>query len=358
MHFNNDLNINIVNNTFSNNISDSNGGVICIDSIDNTLNLDLNLTSNTFEKNEGVNGGAIYINDNNNSLEKRNDRSYIMIINDNIFKENKAENYGGALYSRINTTISSISHSKNNIFKHNKSGILGGAIYSQNSREYNILDLQYNNENVFKDNTANDIINDYTSKPAYISLNTTINTWGNRITSGNFLPMLFILYDEYDNIMNITNYYNNIILKVNLEKKFKSKHILGNEKNYYLTGNIASFASGKCNFNNLRIYANPDTYLLRLSIEGYKDKIELKFSDIEIEIKECNNNEIKRIDTLKNITYCETPICMDSCPIQQSAICIPPSNNTIENDPTKNICKCLDGWKETNCNTKIMVDIR
>ncbi|ORX46457.1 hypothetical protein BCR36DRAFT_104005 [Piromyces finnis] len=194
MHFNNDLNINIVNNTFSNNISDSNGGVICIDSIDNTLNLDLNLTSNTFEKNEGVNGGAIYINDNNNSLEKRNDRSYIMIINDNIFKENKAENYGGALYSRINTTISSISHSKNNIFKHNKSGILGGAIYSQNSREYNILDLQYNNENVFKDNTANDIINDYTSKPAYISLNTTINTWGNRITSGNFyLCYLFFM---------------------------------------------------------------------------------------------------------------------------------------------------------------------
>lgn len=166
---------------------------------------------------------------------------YTINISNNIFKENRAENYGGAIYSEIYTPFSSISSSKENEFQNNKAGVLGGAIYTQNSREYNILDIE---QNSFINNTANDYANNYNSKPSYILLNSTFDEWDDRITSGDYLPMMFVLYDEYDNIMEINDYYYNIIMKATLEKKYKQKGGSPIIETYYLTGNMASFISG------------------------------------------------------------------------------------------------------------------
>ncbi|OUM63281.1 hypothetical protein PIROE2DRAFT_10249 [Piromyces sp. E2] len=364
MLFNHDLTVNILNSTFINNKSDHNGGAICIDNISN---LDLNIISNTFIKNEGINGGAIYLYDNNKSLSKKNgDKQYFdytININDNTFKENLAHNYGGAIFYKLYTPISSSSSLIKNKYENNKAGILGGAIYTDNSKEQNIPDID---QNTFSNNFANDFDNNYTSKPSYILLNT-ILAKNKKIYSGDYLPLMFDLYDEYGKIMEVNNYINNIIMKVTMEKKNEHNNNSNNNNNdnnkskvktHYLTGNVASFISGKCNLNSLQIYANPDQYILRFSIENYNEFITLNTTNTEIEVMECDNKKIKKYDTFHNITYCEEPTCLDSCPIKKSAECLPnPNDNTI-NDPTKNICHCLEGFEGINCQDYIIVDYK
>eukprot|EP00833_Pecoramyces_ruminatium_P011252 jgi/Orpsp1_1/1185284/evm.model.c7180000093075.1 len=93
--------------------------------------------------------------------------------------------------------------------------------------------------------------------------------------------------------------------------------------------------------NNFRIFANPNKYLMKLKIDGYNDDIKFNFDDIEINVLECNNNQIKK--RYKNgILYCENPDCGASCPIDVSAICI--FNKTTINDINNTVCKCLEGW--------------
>ena len=59
--------------------------------------------------------------------------------------------------------------------------------------------------------------------------------------------------------------------------------------------------------NYLQIFANPGQYILKSIIENYNDKIEFHFDDINVEIKECNDNQIKFIDKY-GIQHCENPI--------------------------------------------------
>ncbi|OUM69525.1 hypothetical protein PIROE2DRAFT_2623 [Piromyces sp. E2] len=111
-----------------------------------------------------------------------------------------------------------------------------------------------------------------------------------------------------------------------------------------------------CDFNKLQIYANPSIYIIKILIDNYNDEIIYDFEDIEINVNTCDSNQIKLYDT-NNILYCEEPICRSSCPVDESASCMP-SNEKPVNDINNNICVCYNGWEGNNCENKIYVDFK
>lgn len=129
----------VLNNIlFFNGYSKENGGAI------NALG-PLKLNNCYFENNVAENGGAVYSSDvitisncefNSNSagrggavyLSERGFINNVAEIKNTIFVNNKASNYGGALYALRNLTIT------NTDFKDNKVNGSGGAIYTRNGR--------------------------------------------------------------------------------------------------------------------------------------------------------------------------------------------------------------------------------
>ncbi|KAL6621916.1 hypothetical protein U3516DRAFT_795632 [Neocallimastix sp. 'constans'] len=246
IHFNNNINLSITNSKFINNNSKSNGGAICFDEISN---LRLNLSSNEFSKNNAVNGGAIYMK--NGKIINMNENK-TLIIENNIFNENSAEDFGGAMYSEFQKIYLAIL--VNNKFSYNKAGILGGGIFSPNSVVENLFNLE---NNIYLNNTVNSIINDYTSKPAYILLEPDFPDNLIQITTGAYLNLVFTLYDEFNR-------------------------------------NTCSFIQGKFYlfYYNLNNFANPNKYNLKFKIENYNDDIELRIMDLEVLVSSCNSNHI------------------------------------------------------------------
>lgn len=55
--------------------------------------------------------------------------------------------------------------------------------------------------------------------------------------------------------------------------------------------------------------------------------------------------------------YCENPICKPACPVYNTAIC-KPYTNEFKNDDNLNICECIVGWSGTDCSNKIFMDFR
>ena len=104
------------------------------------------------------------------------------------------------------------------------------------------------------------------------------------------------------------------------------------------------------------IFANPNTYKIKLIIENYNGDIDFKFNDIIINVKTCDTNQIKMYDK-NHILYCENPICKNDCPVDSSAICKAFQDEGI-NDIKKNICECSPGWKGDKCDSKIFIDFR
>ena len=181
----------------------------CFDEISN---LRLNLSSNEFSKNNAVNGGAIYMK--NGKIINMNENK-TLIIENNIFNENSAEDFGGAMYSEFQKIYLAIL--VNNKFSYNKAGILGGGIFSPNSVVENLFNLE---NNIYLNNTVNSIINDYTSKPAYILLEPDFPDNLIQITTGAYLNLVFTLYDEFNSIIkDITKYYSSMMIKTILEEQ-------------------------------------------------------------------------------------------------------------------------------------------
>lgn len=161
---------------------------------------------------------------------------------DNIFEKNIAGDFGGAIYSECDK-LNFIS-SNNNRINYNSAGIMGGGIHS-----LNIIDLSGFE---FKNNTISSVINNYSSNPAFIYLNTTLDK-NIELNVGDYFPLTFTLYDEYGNIFkDVNKYFSFLILKLTLVKKeddFKNSR----RKRYYLKGNIGSFSEGKYFKNNIGI---------------------------------------------------------------------------------------------------------
>jgi len=225
--------------------------------------MEFHLTSNTFNENYAVNGGALYLKENNvNNLDKT------LIIENNIFNHNTAENFGGALYSKV--TNLNIDNAKNNNITNNIAGINGGGLYTENKLFENIFnkDVLY-----LKNNFVDTVNNDYSSNPSYITFNTTSQKESDHykfnIYSGDYLPLKFTLYDSYDKILDdITKYYSSITLKVllidntnnnnNMNNDYNSEYSNSNSTSLNLLGNIGSFINGNVQlkkfFNDKSIY--------------------------------------------------------------------------------------------------------
>ncbi|ORX77657.1 hypothetical protein BCR32DRAFT_247751 [Anaeromyces robustus] len=235
IQLNNDITANIKISNFTNNNSKSNGGVICIN---NLSSLKLDLISNRFINNKAINGGAIYLSEGDIKNLEINNKSRIITSKNNIFKENIALDFGGAIY--YNSRQIKITNFESNEIILNKAGIMGGGVYFEellSKEEFKGYKFTLNN------NTVSSYIDNYTSKPAYITLDTNLNKNSFNITTGDYFPLSFSLYDKYDNlIVDITKYYSFINLKVLLEEKNPSNS--DNNSNISLKGNIGLFVHG------------------------------------------------------------------------------------------------------------------
>lgn len=200
--------------------------------------MELNLISNNFEKNKAINGGALYLAD---GIKLNNDEDRKINIENNIFDENIAEDFGGAIYSNFSKLY--LSTTKNNTISLNKAGIMGGGLYTPNSIDKNLFDIT---DTKFINNTVNSDINDYTSMPAYINLDTTLSKNPIDLISGDSLSLIFSVYDEYNNtIKDITKYYSSVLLNIMLEEKNNELMKRNKNQKYKLTGNISTFINGK-----------------------------------------------------------------------------------------------------------------
>jgi len=214
----------------------------------------LHLNSNEFGKNNARNGGAIYF-----GKEQKTDALYEnteMIIENNKFYENMAEMFGGAIFTDYNK-ISLVTIKNNTVFN-NKAGVLGGGIYTSNPFDngtINIDGFKFNN------NMVGSLLDNYTSKPSYIYLNTTLTKNLKKINVGDYFPLIFTLHDEYGHIItDITKHFSMITLKLNIFSKsdiieeekddnFSKSDIIKKKKddgeNVFLFGNVCTFVNGK-----------------------------------------------------------------------------------------------------------------
>ncbi|OUM63626.1 hypothetical protein PIROE2DRAFT_9772 [Piromyces sp. E2] len=114
---------------------------------------------------------------------------------------------------------------------------------------------------------------------------------------------------------------------------------------------------GNCEFNNLRLFLNPDKYQLIFKVESsLSEKILFDKNSIQFIVKSCDDGQYNVYDQ-NNILVCENPICNDSCPVNSTAKCIISDGNIYSKNIIKhNICKCNEGWAGELCDIKIFVD--
>jgi len=89
-------------------------------------------------------------------------------------------------------------------------------------------------------------------------------------------------------------------------------------------------------------------------MENEINTINYKPLNLNITIKECNDNQIKFYNN--KYFYCENPICDENCPVNSNhAECIKSINQSI-NNITLNECRCLPGWLGEKCEIEDRVD--
>ncbi|OUM62833.1 hypothetical protein PIROE2DRAFT_61621 [Piromyces sp. E2] len=305
--------------------------------------MELRLDSNVFIQNMATNGGALYLS-NKQNYGKSEERP-LNILN-NSFKFNKAENFGGAIYSEFDQLHLAVT--SNNNITYNKAGIIGAGLFTPSLVQRNLFNVK--NDNI-ANNTVNSYINNYSTKPSYIMLNTTSKEGTFNITSGDYLPLKYLLYDEYNSVVeDITKYYSEIFLRIELKYDEESTRI-------HLFGNTCSFNNGRCEFNKLRIFANPGVYFFSISIENYNEEIKFNYNEIIVNINSCNENQIKLYGK-DDILYCENAKCNEKCPVDNKATCKPTSKDVTKNDPELNKCECNIGWEGNYCTKKSYINFK
>eukprot|EP00833_Pecoramyces_ruminatium_P000891 jgi/Orpsp1_1/1174923/evm.model.c7180000051977.1 len=301
-------------------------------------NLHLVISFSLFEDNYALNGGSIYMK-NENII----DNDYRLEILNSKFVENKAEVFGGAIYNdiyRFNTL-----RIKETYFIKN-SAYIGGAIYTNFNNISVLNDYINDNKSKFINNISESHGNDYGTRP-YKIICTTNSTNEVTVASGDEIPVEFIIYDAFNQkIIDNLKLYSNIAIIGRIEKDIKRDYY------YELVNYKCTFHNGRCYFNNLYILTMEfATFNIVFSLEDKNQ--ELIFEEIRItsNTRDCRDNQIKIIDEKNHFFYCENPYCQDICPDNtlQRAECIKPSNDTHVNDKRYNICHCLGGWKGSDC---------
>lgn len=309
--------------------------------------MEFSLLDSDFIKNEALHGGAIYFGDKSNLSNTKSQDIKITMKNNN-FMDNIADLFGGAIYSEFKTVNTFIE--ENNKISNNKAGITGGGLYI--SKLDNEKSLIFNNSEIV-DNTSNDFTNNYSTNPSYIKLDTSFERNKISLYSGDYLPLTFTLYDDYDQVVkDLSEYYSYITLMVTLKEKYNENNV-----NFKLTGNSGNLLRGQFKLNNLRIIADSNDYILSISINNYEKEIKMDIPEIEVIIKnDCSSTSIKRYDK-NGILYCEEPKCLDSCPINSTAECVAYDRELNKNDQRLNKCVCLPGWTNDKCNEKVFVNL-
>jgi len=205
--------------------------------------LEINFVSNNFIENSAVNGGALYIS-NSNKIDTNDNKPINFEINE--FQKNRADYFGGAIYSEYEKL--NLATIKECVIENNYSGIMGGGIYSPKSVNQTLFNI-YNttNSNIkILNNKASSSVDNFSSKPSYITLETKLNS--TKITMGDNLSLTFYLYDEFNNLVEDTIKYYSIGLKAEL----KNNNYIDDDESISLLGNIGTFAYGKYFYFHLK----------------------------------------------------------------------------------------------------------
>jgi len=175
-----------------------------------------------------------------------NENEYIIDINfeNNEFINNKAENFGGAIYSTYNKLFT---NGVNNFITENIAGIMGGGIYTPNMKNQTISNIK---NFIFNYNTVESQKNDISSKPYYILLDTKITNNKIEMKSGEIISLKFLLLDGYKEIItDVTKYYSLLTLKLLLEDKYDNdikSSVNDDDKklNYFMKDYTGTFVDG------------------------------------------------------------------------------------------------------------------
>jgi len=334
--------------------------------------IDLAITNSIFKNNVALFGGALSISC--KRKHKYNIRS--LSFNDIIFDSNVAERYGGALY--FENSFSNINKIENLKFINNTAEIAGGAIYTimpssdiiSNKKKNEFINIYEKME--FINNKASSYGNNYASPPTQVYLTNTYLYNNNKdedllykIASGSYLPLSFNLTDYYDQYIPDNKYYHS-----NYELTARIYKIEEIDLSYEIVNNINNstlnttailensrnhFFNGKCELNNLKIFANTGLYKIKFKIEDSSyNEINLIPNDISLNVSECQEGYIVMLNKY-NITYCEKPICINDC---INGNCVYNMNNYIpyQNNPLLNKCKCNPGYNGELCSIPDIAD--
>ncbi|OUM62398.1 hypothetical protein PIROE2DRAFT_61916 [Piromyces sp. E2] len=303
----------------------------------------MNIYNSHFTNNEGLNGGALYLS--NNEKPDTNDAEISM--KNVYFNNNKANSFGGAIYSDYNDFY--LTDAINIRLINNTAEIAGGALYSPSHGNKTLL---YYEDLYLESNIGKSHGNDISSPPSYILSK---NEYNNTITisSGSYLSFVFNIYDENNNILKDNNNYFTFI---SVNSVINSTQ---NNGYFQITGKECNFYYGECQLNKLKILAQPGQYSLKFEIDNFskfntKIKIEEEYKLI---ITKCKDNEIG-IYSRNGLLSCEVPICYSNCPIGTSASCISLNTTYNINSPKYNMCTCYEGYTGNDCDQKIFIDIR
>ena len=183
----------------------------------------------------------------------------ILLTQKNLFSNNTADDFGGAVYTHINYL--SYESFINDTVSYNKAGVWGGGIFINGKYDREVSEIKDCN---LLNNTISFLINNYSSAPYSIQLETKLSNNPIKIRTGDIVPLIFSLNDMYDHVIDdVTKYYSSMVLEVFMKKVSKIDSTLDvynqyvfkdldinkimtvtSEPDFHLTGNIGSFING------------------------------------------------------------------------------------------------------------------
>jgi len=200
-----------------------------------------------------MNGGALYYSNINVNEINVKDFDESIFIENNIFKENKAHYYGGAMeldFYKLN-----INKYNNNNITNNEAGVIGGGIYISNFSPNKKISFNIYNNSIFKNNKVGSYDDDYSSRPSSVSLINTIKNGFINVNTGDYITLQFIFKDIFNkDISDELNYYSGITMKLLLINKTFDQSNDNNieiKNKYKLLRNDCSFQKGSRKKNEL-----------------------------------------------------------------------------------------------------------